>query len=435
MLETYFKGDFVLERFRLSPVGPYIDGFAESLLSAGYTWHTGRKCLGYAVHVGRWSALQGLAIEALDEEAICGFEAHLASCTCPYERAGSHDRAGARARVFLAYLREIGVAAPALANKRVESERLLEFRAWMRRQRGASDRTICAYNRPVRGLVERLGEDPVQYGPQAIRAAVLAMVAGHGTSKAKQVATATRMYLGFLAVTGRCNPYLADAVPRVAAWSQTTLPKHLPAEDVDKLIASCDSATPRTKLRDRAILLLLARLGLRAGDVMSLRLGDIDWAAGSFRVCGKGRREGRLPLPQDVGDAILSYLEHGRPRVPDDHVFLTARAPWRPIGSNATVANVVGRAVERAGVQAPSRGAHLLRHSAATAMLREGASLPYIGAVLRHSTIETTHQYARVDSALLGQVAQPWPKVAEIDGATANGGTVPQPCPGEVPSC
>ncbi|PIE15724.1 MAG: integrase [Proteobacteria bacterium] len=313
----------------------------------------------------------------------------------------------------------------------------------MRRQRGSSDWMLRAYSRPVRGLIDRLGEDPAQYGAQAIRRAVLEMASGHGASKAQQVATATRMYLGFLAVTGRCSPHLADAVPRVARWSQTTLPKHLPAEEVDKLIASCDSATTRTRLRDRAILLLLARLGLRADDVMSLRLGDIDWAEASFQVCGKGRREGRLPLPQDVGDAILGYLKEGRPRVSYDHVFLTARAPWRPIGNSSTVANVVGRAIERTGVQAPSRGSHLLRHSAATTMLRQGATLPAIGAVLRHRTLETTQQYPRVDGALLSQVAQPWPESAALDEGAAGDGavdidhlrSVAQPWPGEGSPC
>jgi hypothetical protein len=178
-----------------------MDGFAAALLMRGYTWQTGASCLRHAVHVGRWFATQGLAIAALDEDAIRSFEGHLGSCVCPYERAGSHERAGARARVFLEYLREIGVAAPARIDEHLDPRRLVEFREWMQRQRGAADGTLRAYSRPVRGLIERLGEDPAQYGPQALRKAVLDMAAGHGSSKAQLVATATRMFLGFLAVT------------------------------------------------------------------------------------------------------------------------------------------------------------------------------------------------------------------------------------------
>ena len=161
-------------------------------------------------------------------------------------------------------------------------------------------------------------------------------------------------------------------------------------------------------IRDRAILLLLARLGLRAGDVVGLELRDIDWAAARVRVVGKGRREVRLPLPQDVGDAMLAYLRTRRTGVACDRVFLRARAPWRPLASRSCVSNIVKRAVVRAAVSAPTRGAHLLRHSAATAMLREGISLPAIGVVLRHRSVETTAHYAKVDVELLRSVAQPW---------------------------
>ena len=164
--------------------------------------------------------------------------------------------------------------------------------------------------------------------------------------------------------------------------------------------------------RDRAILLLLARLGLRAGDIVHLRLGDLDWQAAWIRVSGKGRRETRLPLTQEVGDALVTYVTGDRPEADTDAVFLRSRAPFRAFRSHCAVSVIVDRALARAGVIRPSRGAaHLLRHSAATAMLRHGASLQEVAALLRHRSVTTTEIYAKVDVTMLRTVAQPWPEV------------------------
>ena len=177
---------------------------------------------------------------------------------------------------------------------------------------------------------------------------------------------------------------------------------------VERLIQGCDPASPRGS-RDRAVILLLARLALRAGDVRDLRLKDIDWSQGRLRVVGKGRCETWLPLPQDAGDAVLHYLEHFRPAIDDGHVFLRVHAPFGPLPSSGPISKLVRRAIRRAGIKAPSMGAHLLRHSAATEMLRQGSSLDVIGAVLRHRSVESTAHYAKVDLTLLRSVAQPWP--------------------------
>jgi site-specific recombinase XerD len=188
-----------------------------------------------------------------------------------------------------------------------------------------------------------------------------------------------------------------------------SLPQYLAANDVERLIASCDVAEP-SGIRNRAILLLLARLGLRAKDVSTLRLGDIEWEQGTLRVRGKGRRGVRLPLPQDAGDALLDYLMHARPASDTDTVFLRLLPPYTPFAHSISVSSVVDRALKRAGIKdAPSRGTNLLRHSAATAMLRGGATLETIGTVLRHRSIDTTAHYAKVDVGLLGEIAQPWP--------------------------
>jgi integrase len=184
----------------------------------------------------------------------------------------------------------------------------------------------------------------------------------------------------------------------------------LAAEQVNRLIAACDGEVVARR-RDRAIVLLLARLGLRAGDVAQLRLDDVEWETGSLRVSGKSRYEVRLPLPQDVGDAIAAYLACRPSTCQSDHMFLRNIAPFRPFRKGDGISSVVKRLMQRAGIMAPVKGAHVLRHTAATEMLRHGVPLEKIGLVLRHRGIDTTAYYAKADVTLLKQIAQPWPEV------------------------
>ncbi len=180
------------------------------------------------------------------------------------------------------------------------------------------------------------------------------------------------------------------------------------------MLAACQGAGLR-QLRDRAIILMLVRLGLRSGDVARLRLRDINWNSGTLQVIGKGRCQVRLTLPQDVGDALLSYLECRPANIDTDYVFVRSIAPkpWRPFVSGDGVSSVVEHALKRANIDAPAKGAHLLRHTAATEMLRNGVPLDQAGLVLRHRSIDMTAYYAKVDVALLQPVAQPWPEVNE----------------------
>ena len=202
---------------------------------------------------------------------------------------------------------------------------------------------------------------------------------------------------------------MQHAIPGFASWQLSSVPRFLAAEDVERVIASCP--TDGNGPRDKAVLLLLARLGLRAGEVARLRFADIDWVQGLLTVSGKARRQEKLPLPQEVGDALLHYLRQSRPPLRTPEVFTTVLAPVRPL-TRAAVTHIVRAALRRAGIKAPINGAHVLRHSAATTMLRQGASLAGIGAVLRHRSPRTTAHYAKVDFGLLSEIAQPWPEVA-----------------------
>jgi site-specific recombinase XerD len=280
----------------------------------------------------------------------------------------------------------------------------------MVQHRGVTDSTLDLYDYVIADLLETVGGDPSRFDARGLRTFVLDRVECHAKSSAKNVTSAMRMFLRYLIAEGKCQAGLDSAIPSVAHWRLSALPRYLSASDVERLVAACDVST-RVGCRDRAIILLLARLGLRGGDIVRLQLTDIDWQEASLRVLGKGRREVRLPLTQEVGDAILAYLEQGRQPVSTEHLFIRSRAPSRPLSASHSVSNIVARALHRAGVVSPFRGAHVLRHSAATEMLRQGVSLQGIGAVLRHRSIETTAHYAKVDVALLRLVAQPWPEV------------------------
>ena len=281
------------------------------------------------------------------------------------------------------------------------------YGVWMRDHRGLAAETIRIAMPVIGALLFTVADDPVRLDAAAVRQFVLEYIQCHATASAGLVTSVVRCFLRWLLVEGRCSIDLTGAVPKVPTWRLTKLPQYLADSDVERIIEACDRPGGMAQ-RDRAMLLLLARLGLRASEVVALRLGDLDWKQGRVRVAGKQRRETRLPLPQDVGDAIIRYIETERPATTTDYVFLTARAPIQVIGANG-LRDVVGRLIERTGVQAPSRGTHLLRHSLATRLLREGVTIDAIGAVLRHRDVNTTAIYAKVDVDLLRKVAQPWP--------------------------
>jgi site-specific recombinase XerD len=228
-----------------------------------------------------------------------------------------------------------------------------------------------------------------------------------GPKRAQLMVSALRSFFRFLTLEGEIQTDLASSLPSVPCRALTNLPKYINETEVDKLLASCDRETVIGR-RDYAILLLLARLGLRAGEVARLQLEDINWRSGEIRVSGKGQVRDALPLLPDVGEALSAYLQCDRPRSSSRNAFLRVIAPHVPFGSTNTSA-VVMRAVSRAGLHPPHRGAHLLRHSLATTLLRKRASMAEIAEVLRHRSRSTTEIYAKVDNQSLRMLARPWP--------------------------
>ena len=406
MLERCFKTSLTPHRLREGRVGPFLDGFAEVLFAEGYGPTTVRRLLCAADHLGRWTARRGVRIVDIDEAVIARFLRHLPACRWRVRSHTGHKGVPFRVLRFLQYLRETGVVATAAPTDAL-SPLATEYGAWMRAKRGLSTTTISRGVFMATALLANVNGDPMLLDATSVRGFVLDRVREHAPASAGLVTSTVRCFLRYLAVEGHCSANLCDAVPKVPTWQLAKLPRYLPDDDVERIIAACDRPNP-VAMRDRAMLLLLARLGLRAGDVVGLRLRDIEWSEGRLRVIGKGRRETRLPLPQDVGDALRGYLKNGRPDAAIDHVFLTARAPIRRLSSSG-LHDVLWHAIERAGIHVVSRGTHILRHSLATRLLRDGATLDMIGAVLRHRDVNTTAIYAKVDIGLLRQVAQPWP--------------------------
>lgn len=409
MLESYFKLDNTLQRLRAEPTGRYIDDFAKTLHTQGYGIWSGQAYLRAAAHLGIWIKRRGVSLMKLDEEVIGEFARHLPSCHCLGKNRGIYDDAVIGARHFLDHLRDAGVAP---AGARLEQPPLptviVGFERWMRQHRGVCESSLKPYRLILTKLLGAVGETPGNYNAHVLRRGVELQTNRCGRSWAKLVITAVRMFLRYLVVHGFSDPALVDALPTIAHWKRASCPDYLSNNEVERLIAACNPATAEGA-RDMAVLLLLVRLGLRAGDIVHLRHGDIDWEHGALQVSGKGRRQSLLPLPQDVGDAILNYVEHWRPDVGDDHVFLRVNAPFVPLAGSSAVSSLVNRAARRAQLSVSRVGAHTLRHTAASLMLRKGMSLQTIGRLLRHQRLDTTVLYAKVDVEMLSEIAQPWP--------------------------
>ncbi len=256
-----------------------------------------------------WTAREGIAISDVTEDLLKRFRQHVERCRCPGFGPVRLDSVRGD-RLFVDYLRSTG-SLTASVEPNQDPPLLVAFRQWMRQERGTCDRTLYNYGFCIQALLRRLGDDPRRFDAQSLRQFVLETHRQSGWAVAKKCTTALRMFLRFLIAEGQCAASLEAAIPVLAHWRLSSLPRYLLPEDVERVIASCDPSTPVGR-RDRAILLLLARMGLRAGDIVQLRLGDIDWKEATVRVSGKGRRETRLPLTQEVGDAIVD-LPQGRP--------------------------------------------------------------------------------------------------------------------------
>ena len=399
---------------RADPVRQHIEVFTEQLIGLGYARSTIREHVQLLHRFDRWLARRRVGLADLDDTRLSAF------LQARQTRHHTRRHGGVSLlRRFLRHLRAVGAVPSPPPVLDVSPRGPLEraYRQYLRAERGLCATTIDNYLTVCHHfLQERL--DEAQSVGSLTAVDISAFVRGHardrGPATAKMMVTALRAMFRFLFQRGDITIDLRAAVPTVPDWRLASIPKTIAPGDVERLLRACDVKTV-TGRRDRAVLLLLARLGLRAGEVVALELDDIHWRAGEITIRGKkGLRHDRFPLPAEVGRALATYLRRDRPASASRHVFLCRRAPRRAFANRGAVSTIVRRALRRADLHPPVRGAHLLRHSLATHMLRRGASFAEIGEVLRHRAPSSTEIYAKVDLDRLRAVVQPWPETGGV---------------------
>ena len=397
-------------RVRVSgPLVPYADGFRRDLSGQGYSSSPAAGHLQLMEHLSRWLADRDLTPGELTAAYVQQF--------LDDRRASGrvHRRLTMRGlKPLLDYLRSVGAVPqppPPLAVGPLE-QLLAEFRRHLADERGLAAATVSNYHAVAGRFLSACSSEPAADGlglgdvaASDVIGFMLAEAARHSAGSLNNVATGLRALLRFLYVHGDTAASLVEAVPTAPGWRDGGLPRAVEPGHVTRLLASCDRRSTVGR-RDFAILTVLARLGLRAGEVAALAIDDVDWRAGELCVCGKGNRRERLPLPHDVGQAIAEYCRRGRRRGGCRGLFLHVHAPHTALSASG-ISEVVARACARAGLDRIS--AHRLRHTAATQMRAVGVPLFDIGQVLRHRHAATTAHYARDDVDALGVVARPWP--------------------------
>lgn len=400
--------------FRLGtegPLAPYFQLYCEFLAAQKYSEVSFCKKTFIVSEYSRWLGTQDIAASEITSDHEAAFlrarsQYRVIKPCDPYSLRGISN-----------WLTDRGVIQSPEVSKSETSKReaiLREYAAWLREERGLAPCSV----KGLTGYVDRFLRTICDSDDPQLSAITVAQVIeyiqvnaprGQSFSTAKNIVTSLRSFFRFALSRGHVQTDLAAAVPSVPGWSQASIPRAMSAEGVRTLLGASRTWRTPAGRRDHAILMLLARLGLRAGELVNLELDDIDWEQGWLRVRGKGRSERPMPLPHDVGEALVAYLKEGRPVSRNRRVFLHSRVPYQGFTTASGICQLVRRAINRAGVDVRGTGSHQLRHALAVDMLQQGLSLGEIGQLLRHRTPEATRRYAKVDLAGLRAVALPWP--------------------------
>lgn len=401
----YRYGRKTLRQMYQGPLGGYIDRLAAWYDVQGYSRGYAIACLKSVDRFGRWLEESAIKLRDVDEQLIGRYVVQ-----CPERlHLGTH----VALRRLLVVMREDCTVPPAVS-KPPQPAQVLEqdFRQFLEKQRGLAVRTIEHYTEAARIFLAALHGRGQQDSSEWTAADVLTFVRRHAQARRpvhmQQLCTGLRAFLRYLRFCGKTQRDLTSGVPRIAHWRLATIPKALTRAQVERTLAQCDRYSVLGR-RNYAVLMLLARLGLRADEVRCLTLDDIDWRKGELTIRGKGRAPEPMPLPRAVGKALATYLAHGRPPSTSRAVFVRMVPPHTPFAASSVITSIASKAIEAAAIDVPCKGAHVFRHTLATRMLGAGASLREIGHVLRHRDEDTTRIYAKVDLARLRSLAMPWP--------------------------
>jgi len=408
VINQLFTFSSTIERLRQGPLSEHLDACAAGVAEQGYSHDSIRQQIVAIADFSRWRKQKNIDVHALDSKVVDRF---LRLRGRPRRVRRGDPKTLQR---LLTMLRQKGVVKPHQppVTDNAQARIVADFQRYLLQERGLSPLTLLHY---VAVMEQFLSERFHNRAPNfaMLRAPhVTGFVMRHARQlspmRARLMVTALRSFFRYRRHRGAIATDLAACVPTVPNWSLSTLPRFLPAATVERILECCDQTTSVGR-RNHAILLLLARLGVRAGEVVGLSLDDIDWSTGQITLRGKGGKSAQLPLAADVGAALAAYLRHDRPRSATRRVFLRHRAPLVGFGNSSTISSLVRRALKHAGVESAHTGAHVLRHSLATSLLRQGGSLDEIGELPRQQSPNTTAIYAKVDVTALHTLALPWP--------------------------
>ena len=413
MLETLSVHPRICERIRSGPLGRWVDDFVDVLAGREYATSTIRRHVRAAAIFSDWLDQQDVAATDIDETLVGRFVSGLSRRPSSTRPSGRQSAVAGGVRLLAAHLwaREVAARRRPVAARCDTDQWLERFNDHLVHVHGLVVGTRRRYRRYAAALLAECAGTPTPDWSRLTVPTTAAFVQTRASrlrpSACRAPVTATRAFLRFLATSGVVPAGIEGAVPTLREWKHASLPRAVAADDVQRVLAAVDETRPGGP-RDRAILLLLTRLGLRAGEVAALTVNDIDWHDGSVRVAGKGGRERRLPLPADVGAALVAALRSRPPTSPPAVIFVTAQPPYRQLVGPSESA-IAKRALQRAGVTVGRLGAHVFRHTFASQMVRRDVPMKTVSDLLGHARLETTAIYAKLDRETLATVALPWP--------------------------